>query len=145
LKIDKKLSVCLAIDKVLGNDIVRPTTKAFIRNRLNFESEVKVAQIFEGNGRHSDLIFFCWYLDDGSILISLKEIFNAEYLRNLAFGVDWKGNWYQALKLNFQKSLNRIVFPHWWDFDSDLDLGAFFLSNFESNLFKIFKSFVASD
>lgn len=89
------------------------------------------------------MVLFSWDLDNRGILVSLEEILNAKDLRNLAFGVDWKRDGGQILKLNFQTTLNDIVLSHWGNLDSNLDLSALFLSNFEPDFFEILKSLVA--
>ena len=135
----------MAVYEVLSYYVVGSVREVLVRNRLNFKREVEVAEIFEGNRRHSDLIFLCWYFYNGSILVRFIKIFDAQDLRNFTFSVDRKADRYQTLKLNFQKSLNDIVLPDWRYFDCNFDLSSLFLSDFESHFFEILKSFVASN
>lgn len=97
------MGVGLAVDEVLSYDVVGPATEAFVGDGFDFKGEVEVAQIFEGNRWHSNLILLCWYLDDRSVLISLVQVLNAKNLRHFTLGINGKRHRRQALKLNFQK------------------------------------------
>jgi hypothetical protein len=139
------LGVGLAVYEVLSYYVIGSIREVLVRNRLDFEREVEIAKIFEGNWRHSDLILLCWYFYNGSILVRFIKIFDAQDLRNFTFSVDRKANRYQTLKLNFQKSFNDIVLPHWRYLDCNFYLSSLFLSDFKPHFFKILKPFVASN
>jgi len=47
--------------------------------------------------------------------------------------------------LYLQESFNCVRLFDRWNFDSDLDLSSLFLSDFESNFLKIFKSLIAAN
>lgn len=85
------------VHEVLCDDVIGLAREAFIRDRLYFQSEVEIAQVLEGDGRHTDLILFGRYLDDWCVLVRLIEVLNAHYLWNFALGVDRKADWLEAL------------------------------------------------
>lgn len=88
LKIDKELSVCLAVYEVLGNDIIRLITKTLIWYCLYFQSKIERTEVFEWDWRHTDLIFLRWDFDHWSVFVGFVEVFNTKNLRNLAFSKD---------------------------------------------------------
>jgi hypothetical protein len=47
--------------------------------------------------------------------------------------------------LDFENSVDFVIFLDWRDFDSDFDLCSFFGSDFESDLLEVFISLVGSD
>ena len=106
---------------------------------------VEVAEVFERNRRHSYLIFLGWYFNHGHVLVSFKEIFDADDVWNFALDIDGEADRDKALQLYFQESLNDIILSVWRNLNCNFYLSSFLLSNFKSNLFKIFKSFIASN
>lgn len=144
LQVHEKLGVGLAIDEVLSYDVVGPATETFVGDGLHFEGEVEIAQIFEGNWWHPDLVLLSWYFDDRSILISLVQILDAKNLGDFALGIDGKRHWRQALKLNLQETFNDIVFPDRWNLDCHFDLGTFSLPDLEANLLEILEPLIAA-
>lgn len=91
------------------------------------------------------MIFLGWYFNHGHVLVSFKEIFDADDVWNFALDIDGQADRDKALQLYFQESLNYIILPDWRDLDCYLDLSSLLLSDLEPNLFKILKSFVTSD
>lgn len=128
--------------EVLSDDVIGTAAEILIRKSLNFQGEIEVAQVLKRNRRHTNLILFCWDFDHRSIFIRLVEILYALYLGYFAFRKDWQTQRSKILKLHLQKSLNDIIFLDWWYLNCNLDLGSFSLSNFESDLFKILKTFI---
>jgi len=72
----------------LGDDIIGSPCKVLVRDGFDLKGEVEVAKVFEGDGRHTDLILLCWYFDDWGVLIRFVEVFDADDLRNLALRID---------------------------------------------------------
>lgn len=64
MQVHEKLGVGLAVHKVLGDDVVGPVREVLVRDGLDLQGEVEVAQIFERNRWHPDLVLFGWDLDD---------------------------------------------------------------------------------
>lgn len=94
------MSVCLTIYKILCNYVISSVAEALVRDGLNLKGKVEIAQIFEGDRRHTDLIFLGWDFDDWSILICFIQILDTKYLRDLALSIDREGYRDEALKLN---------------------------------------------
>jgi hypothetical protein len=65
------LTIGLAVHEILSNDIIGFSIETLVRNGLYFKSEVEVAQVFERDRRHADLILLGWDLDDGSVFVWL--------------------------------------------------------------------------
>ena len=57
---------------------------------------------------------------------------------------DGKADRVKVFKLNFENSIDVVTFLDWRYLNCHFDQSPFFFSNFESNLFEVFKSFVAS-
>lgn len=91
------------------------------------------------------MILFGWDLNHPCILIDFEEFFEASNLRNLATDADWEAHWSCVLELNLKDSWNFIILFDRRNFNSNLNLGSFFGSNFESDLFEVFISLVTSD
>lgn len=94
------MGVGLAVHEVLGDDVVRLVAEAFVGDGLNFEGEVEVAHVFEGDWRHADLVLLGRDLDDWSVFVGLVEVLDADDLRHFALGIDGQANRHQALKLH---------------------------------------------
>ena len=84
-------------------------------------------------------------LDHCGFFIRFVKVLDAENLRNFTFSVNRKAHWSQTLKLNFEKSLDNIVFSDWRYFNCNFDLSSLFLSDFEPDFFKVLEPFITSD
>ena len=90
------------------------------------------------------MVLLCGNLDDLGLLVWLVKIFDANYLRDFTFCIDWETDRKEVLQLHFQKAFNDVIFLDRRDLHCDFDLCSFFLSDFESNFLKVFESLVAS-
>ena len=73
LQVYEKLSVRLTIHNVLYNYVVRAFSKVLVCNRLNLHRKTEIRQVFEGDWRHTDLIFLGWDLDHPSVLVYFEQ------------------------------------------------------------------------
>lgn len=143
MQVHEELRVGLAVHEVLRYDVVWSVREAFVGDRLDLEGEVEVAQVFEGDRWHADLVLFGWDLDDWRVFVGLVKVLDAEDLGDLAFRVNGERNWLQAFKLNLQKPFNHVIFPDRRDLDGNLDLRSLFLSDLEPHFLKVLKPLVA--
>lgn len=114
------MSICLTVYEVLHDNVVRAFGKVLIGNGLNFESEIKVWEVFEGNWRHSDLIFFGRYFDHPSIFANFEEFFEAVDFRDFTADTDGETHWFGVFELNFEYSWDFVIFFNRRYFDRTL-------------------------
>lgn len=100
LQVHKELAICLTVNEVLCDNIIRSISKVFIGDGLYFESKIKIGQIFERNWGHSNLIFFSWNLDHLGVLVWFVQVFNACDLGNFTLGANREIDRLKALQLH---------------------------------------------
>ena len=145
LQIHKKLCVCLTVYKVLYDDVIWSFCEVLSGDGFDLHCKVEVGHVFEGNGRHSDLVFLGWDFDHGGVFVDFVEFFEAGDFWDFAVESDGEAERLGIFELDFEHSIDFIVIFDGRYFDCNLDLSAFFGPDFKPDFLKVFVSFVASD